>query len=194
MGLVCLLCLHADLPTPRALPPSLPPSPFVAEYGLLALQLRAEASAKGTAVMCLVLATQVSLLRMMDGGLRLLDPFHSLFLPLGLSPAFLSPITAGDCVPCQEPLESMCRPRLCLAAHLLFSPCWLPPPLLLQCQGSPPTWGFTTHLAFCLHSPSIHSVSLTPTCASVSLGLILCQPLPWVPATPTSALQSGFPC
>lgn len=23
----------------------------------------------------------------MDGGLRLLDPFHSLFLPLGLSPA-----------------------------------------------------------------------------------------------------------
>lgn len=38
-----------------------------------------------------VLATQVSLLRVMDGGLRLLDPFHSLFLPLGLSPAFLSP-------------------------------------------------------------------------------------------------------
>lgn len=36
MGLVCLPCLHADLPTPRALPPSLPPSPFMAEYGLLA--------------------------------------------------------------------------------------------------------------------------------------------------------------
>lgn len=75
-----------------------------------------------------VLATQVSLLRLMDGGLRLLDPFHSLFLPLGLSPAFLSPIMAGDCVPCQEPSESMCRPRLCLAAHLplylLAPPCF----------------------------------------------------------------------
>lgn len=46
-----------------------------------------------------VLATQVSLLRVMDGGLRLLDPFHSLFLLLGLSPAFLSPNMADDCVP-----------------------------------------------------------------------------------------------
>lgn len=131
-----------------------------------------------------VLATQVSLLRLMDGGLRLLDPFHSLFLPLGLSPAFLSPIMAGDCVPCQEPSESMCRPRLCLAAHLPLSTCWLPPASTVP--------GFITHLAFCLHSPSMVSPNTYP-CFSVP-GLILYQPPPRVPATPTSALQSGFPC
>lgn len=80
-----------------------------------------------------------------DGGLRLLDPFHSLFLPLGLSPAFFVPkYWLGTVSQCQEPPESMCRPRLCLAAHLLFSTCWFPPASTVP--------GFITLLAFCLHS------------------------------------------
>lgn len=77
---------------PQGLAPSPPPSPFMAEYGLLALQLRAEASAQGTAVMCPRSWPHRSSSDDEDGGLRLLDPFHSLFLPLGCSPAFLSPI------------------------------------------------------------------------------------------------------
>lgn len=66
----------------------------------------------------------------------------------------------------------MCRPRLCLAAHLPLSTCWLPPASTVP--------GFITHLAFCLHSPSMVSPN-TYLCFSVP-ELILYQPLPWVPA------------
>lgn len=54
----------------------------------------------------------------------------------------------------------MCRPRLCLAAHLLFSTCWLPPASTVP--------GFITHLAFCLHSLFPWCLPNTYLCFSVT--------------------------
>lgn len=107
-----------------------------------------------------------------------MGPFHSLFLPLGLSPAFLSPTIGWGLCPNARSLQRACSGP----ASAWLPTCSLPAgsPLLLQRLGSSPTW----HSA-CIAFP--HDVSLTPTCASVP-GLILLHPLPRVLATRTSAL------
>lgn len=173
-------------PPPGLGPPlCLPPHSWLS-MGYWPPQLRAEANAQGTAVMCHRSwpHRSPSLPLEFDGGLRLLGPFHSLFLPLGLSPAFLSPAIGWGLCPNARRLQRACAGP----ASAWLPTCSLPAgsPLLLQRLGSSPTW----HSA-CIAFP--HDVSLTPTCASVP-GLILLHPLPWVLATRTSALQAGFPC
>lgn len=107
-----------------------------------------------------------------------MDPFHSLFLPLGLSPAFFVPNYGWGLCPMSGAFrEHVQAPPLpgCPPALLYL----LAPPLLLQCRGSSPTW----------HSACIalfHGVSLTPTCASVSLG----HPIPTSP----SGFSHSYPC